>query len=364
MNKMDSKELIARRVAREIEPGMLVNLGIGLPSLVAGYVDARLGVFFQAENGVIGLGARPPEGMHDKHLTDAGGAFVTAVPGAASIDSAMSFGLIRGGHLDMTVLGGLEVDEAGRLANWKVPGKMVPGMGGAMDLVTGAKRVVVSAPIKDADDAAIKGATILMSMNEDKLETCQISSNASCTTNASSPLIAILDEAIGIEKAILNTVHAYTASQSLVDGPAKKDLREGRAAAQNIVPSSTGAAIAVTKVATQLAGKFDGISIRVPVVTGSIVDVTFISKRPTSAEEVNTVLKKAAAQQRWNGIFAVTEEPLVSHDIIGNRHASIADLEMTRVVDGNLVKVLAWYDNEMGYTYTLVDHVVKAGRLS
>jgi len=144
MNKMDSKELIARRVAREIEPGMLVNLGIGLPSLVAGYVDARLGVFFQAENGVIGLGARPPEGMHDKHLTDAGGGFVTAVPGAASIDSAMSFGLIRGGHLDMTVLGGLEVDEAGRLANWKVPGKMVPGMGGAMDLVTGAKRVVVA----------------------------------------------------------------------------------------------------------------------------------------------------------------------------------------------------------------------------
>lgn len=141
---MDAKELIARRVAREIQPGMLVNLGIGLPSLVASYVDPHMGVFFQAENGVIGLGARPPEGMQDPHLTDAGGGFVTAVPGAASIDSAMSFGLIRGGHLDMTVLGGLEVDEHGRLANWKVPGKMVPGMGGAMDLVTGAKRVVVA----------------------------------------------------------------------------------------------------------------------------------------------------------------------------------------------------------------------------
>lgn len=141
---MDAKELIARRVAREIAPGMLVNLGIGLPSLVATYVDPQKGVFFQAENGVIGLGARPPEGMQDPHLTDAGGGFVTAVPGAASIDSAMSFGLIRGGHLDMTVLGGLEVDEGGRLANWKVPGKMVPGMGGAMDLVTGAKRVVVA----------------------------------------------------------------------------------------------------------------------------------------------------------------------------------------------------------------------------
>jgi acetate CoA/acetoacetate CoA-transferase beta subunit len=141
---MDAKELIARRVAREITSGMLVNLGIGLPSMVANYVPAQRGVFFQAENGVIGLGARPPEGMEDRHLTDAGGGFVTAVPGAASIDSAMSFGLIRGGHLDMTVLGGLQVDEAGHLANWKVPGKMVPGMGGAMDLVTGAARVIVA----------------------------------------------------------------------------------------------------------------------------------------------------------------------------------------------------------------------------
>jgi acetate CoA/acetoacetate CoA-transferase beta subunit len=141
---MDAKELIARRVAREIRPGTLVNLGIGLPSLVASHVPAALGVFFQAENGVIGLGARPTEGMEDPNLTDAGGGFVSAVPGAASIDSAMSFGLIRGGHLDMTVLGGLQVDEAGHLANWKVPGKMVPGMGGAMDLVTGAARVVVA----------------------------------------------------------------------------------------------------------------------------------------------------------------------------------------------------------------------------
>lgn len=141
---MDPKELIARRVAQEIAPGSLVNLGIGLPSMVANFVPAERGVFFQAENGVIGLGVRPPEGMEDKDLTDAGGGFVTAVPGAASIDSAMSFGLIRGGHLDMTVLGGLEVDARGLLANWKVPGKMVPGMGGAMDLVAGAKRVIVA----------------------------------------------------------------------------------------------------------------------------------------------------------------------------------------------------------------------------
>jgi acetate CoA/acetoacetate CoA-transferase beta subunit len=141
---MDAKEVIARRVAKEVKPGMLVNLGIGLPSLVANYLPRESGVFFQAENGVIGLGPRPPEGMEALDLTDAGGGFVTAMPGAASIDSSMSFGLIRGGHLDMTVLGGLEVDEMGRLANWMVPGKMVPGMGGAMDLVTGARRVVVA----------------------------------------------------------------------------------------------------------------------------------------------------------------------------------------------------------------------------
>jgi acetate CoA/acetoacetate CoA-transferase beta subunit len=141
---MDAKEIIARRVAREVRPNMLVNLGIGLPSLVANYLPRDAGVYFQAENGVIGLGPRPPEGMEAPDLTDAGGGFVTAMPGAASIDSAMSFGIIRGGHLDMTVLGGLEVDEQGRLANWMVPGKMVPGMGGAMDLVSGARRVVVA----------------------------------------------------------------------------------------------------------------------------------------------------------------------------------------------------------------------------
>ena len=141
---MNEKERIARRVALEIEPDTLVNLGIGLPSMVANYLPEDVHVFFQAENGVIGLGARPPEGMEDPDLTDAGGGFVTAVPGAASIDSAMSFGLIRGGHLHMTVLGGLQVDARGQLANWMVPGKMVPGMGGAMDLVAGARKVVVA----------------------------------------------------------------------------------------------------------------------------------------------------------------------------------------------------------------------------
>ena len=201
-----------------------------------------------------------------------------------------------------------------------------------------------------------------MSVNEDKFGTCDITSNASCTTNASSPLIGILDEAVGIEKAILSTTHGYTASQALVDGPSKKDLREGRAAAQNIVPSSTGAAIAVTQAYPSLKGLFDGISLRVPVPAGSIVDVTFIAKRTVTDEEVNGILKAAAASDRWKNVFAVTEEPLVSSDILGDSHASIADLAMTRVVGGNLVKVLGWYDNEMGYTATLVQHVIKTGQ--
>lgn len=225
----------------------------------------------------------------------------------------------------------------------------------------GAKRVVISAPAKGGEEAGVPGETILLGVNEDKFGTCDITSNASCTTNAASPLIAILHDAIGIEKALLNTVHAYTASQSIVDGP-KKDFREGRAAAQNIIPTSTGAAIAVTKAFPALEGLFDGISIRVPVPAGSIVDITFIAQRDTTAAEVNDILKKAAQDPRWSQIFAVTEEPIVSADIQGSLYASIADLPMTRVVGGNLVKVMAWYDNEYGYTATLVDHVIKTGK--
>lgn len=224
----------------------------------------------------------------------------------------------------------------------------------------GAKKVVISAPSKGAESAT-PGETILLGINEEKFGTCDITSNASCTTNAASPIIAIMHESIGIEKAILNTVHGYTATQALVDGPSKKDLREGRAAAQNIIPSSTGAAIAVTEAFPALKGLFDGISIRVPVPAGSIVDVTFIAKRETTKEEVNEILKKASGEERWQKLFDVTEDNLVSSDILGESHACIADLEMTRVVGGNLVKVLGWYDNEMGYTYTLVDHVIKTG---
>ena len=225
----------------------------------------------------------------------------------------------------------------------------------------GAKKVVISAPSKGGESET-HGETILLGVNEDKFGTCDITSNASCTTNAASPIIAIMHESIGVEKAILNTVHGYTATQALVDGPSKKDLREGRAAACNIIPSSTGAAIAVTEAFPVLKGLFDGISIRVPVPAGSIVDITFIAKRDTTKEEVNEIMKKASLDPRWKDLFSVTEDHLVSSDILGESHACIADIEMTRVVGGNLVKVLGWYDNEMGYTYTLVDHVIKTGK--
>lgn len=226
----------------------------------------------------------------------------------------------------------------------------------------GAKKVVISAPAKMGENKDIKGEMVILGINEEKFGTVDITSNASCTTNGATPVIAILDQSIGIEKAMLSTTHAYTASQSLVDGPSKKDLREGRGAAQNIVPSSTGAAIAVTDVYPKLKGKFDGISLRVPVPSGSMVDVTFIASRNTTAEEVNDILKNAAQSDHWKPVFQVTEESLVSTDILGASVPCIADLAMTRVVDGNLVKVLAWYDNEYGYTHTLVEHVVKTGK--
>ncbi len=236
-------------------------------------------------------------------------------------------------------------------------------------LDAGAKRVVITAPIKEEHSGC---STVLMGLNEEKLKECRISSNSSCTTNAAGPIIAILDEAIGIEKALLNTVHAYTATQALIDGPAgKKGFREGRAAAQNIIPSSTGAAIAVTKAYPSLEGKFDGISLRVPVICGSIADITFIAKRDTSVEEINAALTKASKDTRWQGIFAVAEHELVSSDILGRPEGAIAELSMTRVVGGpltspgtgNLVKVLVWYDNEAGYAHTLVRHVLGVGKL-
>lgn len=227
-------------------------------------------------------------------------------------------------------------------------------------LDAGAKRVVVSAPIKDEPVDGVVGATVLMGVNEDKLQTCDISSNASCTTNAAGPVVQIIEDALDIEKALLNTIHGYTATQSIVDAPNKKDFRKGRAAAQNIIPSSTGAAIATTK-AVKGVEFFDGIAVRVPVITGSYVDLTFVTKKNTSVEEVNAILTEASKTERWKGVFTVSSEPLVSSDIVGDTHASIADLAFTRVVGGNLIKVLSWYDNEMGYANMLLKHVEKTG---
>jgi len=219
----------------------------------------------------------------------------------------------------------------------------------------GAKKVVISAPSKDAK-------TILMGVNDDELKTCEISSNASCTTNAGSPVLDILQSTVGIEKAMLNTVHGYTSSQKMVDSPNEKDFRKGRAGAQNIIPSTTGAAIATTKVMTDLEGMFDGIAMRVPVISGSLLDITFVSKKETTVDEINKILEKASKNPKWEGVFTATNEQLVSSDIVGNTYASIVDLQFTRVVGGNLVKVLVWYDNEMGYTTTLIKHVLSTSQ--
>lgn len=225
-------------------------------------------------------------------------------------------------------------------------------------LDAGAKRVVLTAPAKDQEGTL--GKTVLVGINEGELQAVQLSSNASCTTNAASPVIAVMAENPGIKKAILNTVHAYTATQSLVDGPTRgDDMRRGRAGAMNIAPSTTGAAIAVTRAIKELEGKFDGIAMRVPVAVGSIADITFVAKRKTSVEEVNEIFKKAAKDKRWQGILKITEDQIVSSDIIGEPYGAIVDLRFTKVIDGDLVKVLSWYDNEWGYVAVLVKHVQK-----
>ncbi|NCQ02797.1 type I glyceraldehyde-3-phosphate dehydrogenase [Candidatus Wolfebacteria bacterium] len=227
-------------------------------------------------------------------------------------------------------------------------------------LDAGAKKVVITAPAKDAEGTA-GGRTIFVGLNDDELKNIKLSTNASCTTNAAYPVIAIMSENPGIQKAVLNTVHAYTATQTIVDSPVKgDDLRRGRAGAQNIVPSTTGAAIAVTRVLKDLENKFDGISLRVPIVSGSIADITFLSKRKTSVEEINEIFKKAAKEPRWQGILKTIDEPIVSSDIIAEPYGAIVDLKFTKVVDEDLVKVLAWYDNEWGYCAILLKHVLKA----
>lgn len=215
-------------------------------------------------------------------------------------------------------------------------------------ITAGAKTVVISGPTKSKDTP-----TIVHGVNAPDGKT-NIFSCASCTTNNISPLIEILGRRIGIKKAILNTTHAYTASQQLVDAPSKREPRMGRAAAMNLAPASTGAAIATTKALPQYEGKFDGVAVRVPVVVGSISDVTFIAERPTSAAEINAILEEESQTDRYREVLGVTDEPLVSTDIIQSTYAALVDKEMTRVVDGDLVKVMAWYDNEWSFTCQMI----------
>lgn len=224
-------------------------------------------------------------------------------------------------------------------------------------IIAGAQRVVLSGPTKsDGVDTIVLGA------NDDKVEEAStVISNASCTTNSVGAVMAILDAEFGVQKSILTTVHSYTASQSLQDGPAK-DLREGRNAAENIIPTTTGAAIAVTKTLPQLVDKFDGLSIRVPTPVVSISDVTTVLERDTTVEEVNDVFRKIAKDPFYQGILGVSEEPLVSSDYIGSSYSGIVDLLLTKVVDGNLLKIMVWYDNEWGYCNRLVELTADVGK--
>lgn len=224
-------------------------------------------------------------------------------------------------------------------------------------ITAGAKRVVISGPSKS------EGVdTIVLGANEDKIEgASHVVSNASCTTNSLGAVMAILDAEFGVEKSLLTTVHSYTASQAIQDAP-KKDLREGRNGAENIVPTTTGAAIAVTKTLPQLEGKFDGLSIRVPTPVVSISDVTALLSRDVTVEEINAAFKKAAGEPFYQGILAVSEEPLVSRDYIGNSHSGTVDLLLTKVVGGNLIKICVWYDNEWGYSNRLVELVADIGK--
>lgn len=219
-----------------------------------------------------------------------------------------------------------------------------------LHLKAGAKKVVISAPAKSD---GVK--TVVMGVNEHKLtKKDNIISNASCTTNCLAPVTEVIRENFGIKKAMMTTIHSYTADQNIVDGP-HKDLRRARAAAVNIVPTTTGAAIATSKVITSLKGKIDGMAVRVPTPVASLTDVTFLTKKKVDEKKVNDVLKKASRSAKMRNVLAVSEEPLVSSDYIGHSASTIVDAGMTKVVDGDLLKIVTWYDNEWGYSSRLVD---------
>ncbi|MBU2566207.1 type I glyceraldehyde-3-phosphate dehydrogenase [Patescibacteria group bacterium] len=229
--------------------------------------------------------------------------------------------------------------------------------GASLHVQAGAKRVVISAPAKGGSVP-----THVIGVNNSKIsKKVEVLNNASCTTNCIAPVMAILQQAFGVKKAAMTTVHAYTADQNLQDGP-HRDLRRSRAAAQNIVPTTTGAAIATTEVVNGLAGKFDGLAIRVPVAVGSISDITAVLKKSVTVEQVNQAFIKASKSPLWKGVLMVTNEPLVSSDIVGNPHSSIVDLSLTKVIDKDLVKVFSWYDNEWGYSNRLAEIALQVSK--
>lgn len=235
-------------------------------------------------------------------------------------------------------------------------GRFTDGEGMKKHLEAGAKKVVLSAPAKGG-----QVATYLLGVNADKYAGEDLINNASCTTNCIAPVAAIMHEKFGVKKAMMTTVHGYTADQNLQDGP-HKDLRRARAAAENIIPTTTGAAIATTEVIPELKGLFDGMALRVPVPVVSISDFTFLLAKKVTVKEVNQAFEEAVKNPRYQEILAVTWEPIVSSDIVGRSESSIVDLSLTQVVDGDLVKVFAWYDNEFGYSNRLIEQVIQIGK--
>ncbi len=233
--------------------------------------------------------------------------------------------------------------------------------GAGMHVKAGAKKVIISAPAKDDMTQTLVFGTDYSASKIKSRKVESVLSNASCTTNCISPVMQVLESQFGIEKAMMTTVHSYTADQTLVDGP-HKDLRRARAAAHNIVPTSTGAAIATSKVVPTLVSLFDGISIRVPTICGSVSDITALLKKDVTVEQINQAFIKATKQPLYKNILAVSDKPLVSSDFVGSSYSAIVDLEFTRVVGGNLVKVLAWYDNEWGYSMRLVEMAVAVAK--
>ena len=239
-------------------------------------------------------------------------------------------------------------------------GKFTKGEQASAHIKAGSKRVVISAPVHGDGEGV---PTYLLGVNADKYSGEGIISNSSCTTNCVAPVAQVMHSKFGILKAMMTTIHAYTQDQNLQDSP-HKDLRRARGAAQNIVPTSTGAAVSTAHVIPQLKGLFDGVAMRVPVPVGSISDFTFLLKKKVTVEEVNKALKEASETPQYKGIVAVTSDPVVSQDIVGRSESAIVDLGLTQVVDGDMVKVFAWYDNEYGYSNRLVEQVINVGKTS